>query len=124
MQNLSFVIIPLKDHFTLRSESLFKASLSSPKKQQSRRGVISSDPLFFREMAHESNTRRSFLRDVLGTFPYFSERMSQAECLCEAEKRMKVSSSQITKLKSFHGLTKEVANTRVCGATDPSVNDF
>ena len=42
----------------------------------------------------------------------FSERMSQAECLCKAEKRMKVSGSQIAKLKSFQRLTKEVATTR------------
>jgi hypothetical protein len=43
--------------------------------------------------------------------PRFLARMSQAECLCEAEKRMKVPGSQIAKLKSFHGPTKEVANT-------------
>ena len=40
----------------------------------------------------------------------FSERMSQARCLCEIEKRMNVFESQITKLKSFHGRTKEVAS--------------
>ena len=39
--------------------------------------------------------------------------MSQAECFCGAEKRMKVSGSQIAKLKSFYGLSKEVANTGV-----------
>ena len=39
--------------------------------------------------------------------------MSQAECFCGAEKRMKVSGSQIAKLKSFHGLTKDVASTGV-----------
>src|SRR5207302_1737609 len=31
------------------------------------------------------------------------ERISQAGCLCKAEKRMKVSGSQIAKLKSFSG---------------------
>jgi len=40
-----------------------------------------------------------------------SEQMSQARCLCRAEKRMKVSGSQRAKLKRFYGLTKEVAST-------------
>src|SRR2546423_5471509 len=33
----------------------------------------------------------------------FCERMSQAGCLCKAEKSMKVSGSHVTKLKSFSG---------------------
>src|SRR6266699_4556932 len=45
------------------------------------------------------------------TADQFPEQMSQAECFCGAEKRMKVSGSQRAKLKSFHGLTKEVAST-------------
>src|SRR5256885_15633968 len=33
----------------------------------------------------------------------FCEQMSQAGCLCKAEKSMKVSGSHVTKLKSFSG---------------------
>jgi len=64
-------------HFTLRSEGLFMAWLFSPKKKLSKRFLKRSGPLFFREMAHEGSTRGSFLRDVFGTSPYFSERMAQ-----------------------------------------------
>ena len=53
-------VIPWKDNCTLRSESLFMASLTSPKKQQSRRILKRSNPLFFRWMTHGTSTE-SFL---------------------------------------------------------------
>src|SRR5437762_11043343 len=37
----------------------------------------------------------------------FCEQMSQAGCVCKAEKRMKVSGSHVTKLKSFSGTDEE-----------------
>jgi hypothetical protein len=72
-EEVSFLAQP----FTLRSEGLFMTWLSSPKKQQSRRGLKRSDPLLFREMAQGSSMRGLLLRDVLGTSPVFSERMSE-----------------------------------------------
>jgi hypothetical protein len=67
----------LARHFPLRSDGLFMAWLSSLKKQQSRRVLKRSDPLLFREMTQGSSMRRLLLRDVLGTYPVFSERMSK-----------------------------------------------
>jgi hypothetical protein len=49
-----------KNNFTLRSENLFKAALSSPKKQQSKRVLKRSNPLFFQEMTHGASTRGCF----------------------------------------------------------------
>ena len=72
-EEVSFLARP----FTLRSEGLFMTWLSSPKKQQSRRGLKRSDPLLFREIAQGSSMRGLLLRDVLGTSPVFSERMSE-----------------------------------------------
>ncbi len=58
-------------------QNLFMTSHSSLKKQQSRRVLKRSNALSFREMTHGSSTRGLLLCDVLGTYPDFSERMSQ-----------------------------------------------
>jgi len=50
------------------------ALLFSPKKQQSRRVLKRSDPLFSVDGSW-SQYKRVVLRDVLGTYPDFSERM-------------------------------------------------
>src|SRR5437879_5841421 len=51
----------------------------------------------------------------------FCERMSQAGCLCKAEKSMKVSGSQVTKLKSFSGTYEGSSQHRQTGgATLPA----
>src|SRR6266700_8363726 len=50
-------------------------------------------------IARNMNGERTQSRSLL-------ERISQVRCLCKAEKRMKVSGSHVTKLKSFSGTSE------------------
>jgi hypothetical protein len=99
-------------HFTLRSESLFIASLSSPKKQQIRRVLKRSNPLFIREMTHGASTRAS-----LPCFPRIDKEktstrylvVSRAACL-SSEQRVLLRDFIGTRLQ-FSEQMSEVAST-------------